>query len=137
MLLAPNRRRTRRRTSSVKRGIFSKDYCSHVKLDGWKNVRGSRPEAGSKLSENQCLGFLHRLQGYILAWVAAGTDHGHGDASSDLNAISRFKRRRASTQRSNGKFFPTISDDSTGFEDLRVVSGSHDRKYNPEPIKLT
>ena len=54
-------------------------------------MRGSRPEAGSKLSENQCLGFLHRLQRYILAWVAAGTDHGHGDASSELNAISRFK----------------------------------------------
>jgi hypothetical protein len=38
MLLAPNRRRTRRRTSSVKRGVFSKDYCSHIKLDGWKNA---------------------------------------------------------------------------------------------------
>src|SRR5215475_2939301 len=38
MLLAPNRRRTRRRTSSVKRGVSSKDYCSHIKLDGWKNA---------------------------------------------------------------------------------------------------
>jgi restriction endonuclease Mrr len=38
MLLAPNRRRTRRRTSSVKRGVSSKDCCAHTKLDGWKNA---------------------------------------------------------------------------------------------------
>src|SRR5262244_2275125 len=38
MLSAPNRRRTRCRTSSVKRGVCSKYYCSHIKLDGWKNV---------------------------------------------------------------------------------------------------
>ena len=90
MLLAPNRRRTRRRTSSVKRGVSSKDYCSYIKLDGWKNAylstspdlilfegRGGKPAA--ELSENQILGFLLRLKGYILARVAAGTYYGHGD----------------------------------------------------------
>jgi hypothetical protein len=104
MLLAPNRRRTRRRTSSVKRGVSWKDYCSHIKLDGWKNAylsadpdvipfegRGRKPTA--ELSDNQCLGFLHRLKEYILAPVAACTDYGHGDTSSELNAISRFKAR--------------------------------------------
>jgi hypothetical protein len=73
MLLAPNRRRTRRRTSSVKRGVSSKD-CSHIKLHGWKNAylsanpdlisfegRGRKPAAD--LNENLCLGFLHRLKG--------------------------------------------------------------------------
>jgi hypothetical protein len=100
MLLAPNRRRTRRRISSFKRGVSSKDYCSHIKLDGWKNAylsanpdlipfegRGRKPAA--ELSENQRLGFLHRLKGYILARVAAGNDYRHGDTSSELNAISR------------------------------------------------
>jgi hypothetical protein len=84
MLLEPNRRRTRRRTSSVKRGVSWKDYCSHIKLDGWKNAylsansdvipfegRGRKPAA--ELSDNQCLGFLHRLKGYILAPVAVFT----------------------------------------------------------------
>jgi hypothetical protein len=116
MLLAPNRRRTRRRISSFKRGVSSKDYCSHIKLDGWKNAylsanpdlipfegRGRKPAA--ELSENQRLGFLHRLKGYILARVAAGNDYRHGDTSSELNAISR--------QTENS---PTIPDDSTGFE---------------------
>ena len=28
---------------------------------------------------------------HILARMAAGTDYGHGDTSSELNAISRFK----------------------------------------------
>jgi hypothetical protein len=28
----------RNRTSSGKRGVSSKDYCSHIKLDGWKNA---------------------------------------------------------------------------------------------------
>jgi predicted TIM-barrel fold metal-dependent hydrolase len=31
------------------------------------------------------------LKGYILARVATGTDYGHGDTSSELNAVSRFK----------------------------------------------
>jgi hypothetical protein len=125
MLLAPNRRRTRRRISSVKRGVSSKDYCSHIKLDGWKNAdlnpdlipfegRGRKPAA--ELSENQCFGFLHRLKGFILARVATGTDYGHGDTSSELNAISPSKRWKASIRRSNGKFFQTIPEDSTGFE---------------------
>src|SRR5437870_1495719 len=39
------------------------------------------------------------------------------------------KRWRASIRRSNGKFFPTMPDDSTGFEDSKVVSGSHEPKY--------
>src|SRR3989442_11328622 len=39
------------------------------------------------------------------------------------------KRWRASIRRSNGKFFPTIPDDSTGFEDSKVVSGSQEPKY--------
>src|SRR4030095_5387892 len=78
MLLAPNRRRTRRRTSRVKRGVSSKDYCSHIKLDGWRNAyaspdvipfegRGRKPAA--ELSENQYLGFLHQLRGIAsLGW---------------------------------------------------------------------
>ena len=62
MSLVPNRRRTRRRTSSVKRGVSSKDW-SHIKLDSWKNAylstssdltpsegRGRKPAA--ELSEN-------------------------------------------------------------------------------------
>jgi len=43
------------------------------------------------VSENLCLGFLQRLKGYILVRVEAGIDYGHGDTSSELNAISRFK----------------------------------------------
>jgi hypothetical protein len=152
MLLAPNRRRTRRRTSSVKRGVSSKD-CSHIKLHGWKNAylsanpdlisfegRGRKPAAD--LNENLCLGFLHRLKGYILAPVAVftfgrlsecsvlktigtigtaetfGTGSSRGTAGTIGTGFSQLcsKRWRASIRRLNGKFFPTIPDDSTGFE---------------------
>jgi hypothetical protein len=80
MLLAPNRRRTRRRTSSVKRGVSSEDLRSHIKLDSCKNaiqpqiliLFHSRVEArkpAAELSENQCLGFLHQLKGVSsLGW---------------------------------------------------------------------
>jgi hypothetical protein len=39
------------------------------------------------------------------------------------------KRWTASICRSNGKFFPTIPDDSMGFEDSKAVSGSRDAKH--------
>ena len=80
MLLAPNRRRTRRRTSSVRRGVSSKDYCSHIKLDGWKNsylstspdlipFEGRRRKATAELIETQILDFLHQLRGIAsLGW---------------------------------------------------------------------
>src|SRR4030095_11428046 len=41
---------------------------------------------------------------------------------------------RALIRRSKGKFFPTIPDDSTGFEDSKVVSGSHDAKYSSQDL---
>src|SRR4030095_12717138 len=78
MVLVPTRRRTRRRTSRVKRGVSSKDYYLHIKLDGWRNAyaspdvipfegRGRKPTA--ELSENQYLGFLHQLRGIAsLGW---------------------------------------------------------------------
>ena len=141
MLLAPNRRRTRRRTSSVKGRASPKDYCSHIKLDGWKNAylsanpdlipfegRGRKPAAGAS-SENQCLGFLHRLKGYILARVRALgrlPDLSVPVAIEPLNAepseqrfLSRFKAMeglQSAGQTEN--YFPTIPDDATGFEAL-------------------
>ena len=46
-------------------------------------------QLAAKLSDNQVVGFLHLLLGYFLARVAAGTDYGYGDTSSERNAISR------------------------------------------------
>src|SRR4029453_3587148 len=78
MLLVPNRRRTRRRTSRVKRGVSSKDYYLHIKLDGWRNAyaspdvipfEGGGWKPAAELSENQYLGFLHQLRGIAsLGW---------------------------------------------------------------------
>src|SRR2546426_7417705 len=46
------------------------------------------------------------------------------------------KRWRTSIRRSSGKSFPTIPDDSTGFEDPKVVSGSHEAKYLSQDVTL-
>jgi hypothetical protein len=48
--------------------------------------------------------------------LVIGTDYAHGDTSSELNVIARFKAMEGLIRGSNGKFFPTIPDDSTGFE---------------------
>ena len=73
-----------------------------MKLDGWKNAylstnpdlvpfEGRAQKLADKLTDDGFVGFLHLLLGYVLARVAAGTDYGHGDSSSELNAISRSK----------------------------------------------
>ena len=87
MLSAPNRQRTRHRTSSVKHGVSSEDFRSHIKLDGWKNAylstnpdpvpfEGRAQKLADKLSDARVVSFLHLLLAYILARVAAGTDWG-------------------------------------------------------------
>ena len=63
--------------------------------------------------------------------LVIGTDYGHGDTSSELNAISRFKACAGQTE---GRFFPTIPDDSTGFEDSKVASGPHDTMYLSQDV---
>ena len=89
MLLAPNRQRTRHRTSSVKHGVSSEDFRSHIKLDGWKNAylstnpdlvpfEGRAQKLADKLTDARVVGFLHLLLRYVLARVAAGTDCGLG-----------------------------------------------------------
>jgi hypothetical protein len=58
--------------------------------------------------------FLHYTA--LFATKKPRTDYGHGDTSSELNAIARFKAMEGLDPRSNGKFFPTIPDGSTGFD---------------------
>lgn len=41
---------------------------------------------------------------------------------------------RIDARRSNGKFFPPIPDDSVGFGDLKVVSGSDDPEYLSQDV---
>ena len=132
MLLAPNRRRTRHRTSSVKHGVLSEDFRSHIKLDGWKNAypstnpdlvpfEGRAQKLAAKLSDDRVVGFLHLLLGHVLARVAAGTDCGHGDTSSEFHAISRSKAMEGLAPQVKRKLVPTIPDDSWGFESRKGV----------------
>jgi hypothetical protein len=67
-----------------------------------------------------------------------GTGFYRGTAGTIGTGFSQVcsKRWRASIRRSNGKFIPTIPDDSTGFEDSKVVLGSHDAKYLSQDLTL-
>jgi hypothetical protein len=105
MLSAPNRQRTRHRTSSVKQGFSSEDFRSHIKLDGWKNAylstnpdlipfEGRAQKLADKLSDDRVVGFLHLLLAYVLARMAAGTDWGLGGRVHSQIAWAKLRALR-------------------------------------------
>lgn len=68
------------------------------------------------------LAFFTYSWGMSLLGVAAGTDYGHGDTSSELNAISRSKAMEGLDPLVKRKLVPTIPDDSSGFESRKAMN---------------
>src|SRR5262249_46000717 len=80
----------------------------------------------------------YRLSGQISERSTLKTFGTTGTAGTIGTGLSEVwsKRSRASIRGSNGKFFPTTPDDSTGFEDSKVVSGSHEANYLGQDLTL-